>query len=376
MVLTTIVFLLLSAYACLIFTYKKWWERLHDFEPKPISASSRIPFLSVLIPARNEAHNLPPLMHALLHQDYFSAHYEVILIDDHSSDETVSTAKATGLPNLTVISAGGDAHLSSKKKALAAGVAHARGALILCTDADCIPPPGWLSTMAAFYSANSASFIAAPVAYDFDRTPLQLLQAIDFLTLQGITAASVSSQFHSMCNGANLAYTKEAFNSVSGFAGIDKVASGDDMLLMHKIWKRTPDKVFYMKSRAAIVITRPMLTWKEFIQQRIRWASKTTYYEDKRVFWTLMLIYFVNLAFMVLVISGFWNNLYWQIAGVFLFSKALIEAPFVASVARFYNQRGLMLYFFLLQPLHIAYTVSIGLFSQMGTYEWKGRRTK
>lgn len=377
MVLIILAILLLVAYGCLFFTYKKWWEKLQDYTSSSNTHEEQpMPFLSVLVPARNEAKNIHPLMQTLLKQDYPASQFEIILIDDHSLDQTVEGAKTAQLSNLAIISSGGDAMSSSKKKAIATGVQQAKGELIVCTDADCLPPPGWLSTIAKFYLTKKASFIAAPVAYIFERTPLQLLQAIDFLTLQGITAASVSAQFHTMCNGANLAYTKEAFLSVNGFAGIDKVASGDDMLLMHKIWKRNPEKVFYLKSSKAIVTTKPMLSWKDFIQQRIRWASKTTYYDDKRVFWTLVLIYFVNLMFFVLFVSGFWNNLYWAAALAFLVIKTGIELPFVTSVARFYNQQEVMRYFFFLQPLHMAYTVSIGLLSQMGSYEWKGRRTK
>lgn len=68
-----------------------------------------------------------------------------------------------------------------------------------------------------------------------------------------------------MCNGANLAYEKTAFDKVNGFTGIDNIASGDDMLLMHKIWKHYPDRVHYLKSKAAIVTTQPMKTWKTFL---------------------------------------------------------------------------------------------------------------
>ena len=113
---------------------------------------------------------------------------------------------------------------------------------------------------------------------------MQVFQAMDFMVLQGITGASVYKNTLSMCNGANLAYEKKAFFEVDGFEGIDQIASGDDMLLMHKITKNYPDKIQYLKSKEAIVQHKPMKTWKEFFNQRIRWASKATYYDDKRIF--------------------------------------------------------------------------------------------
>ena len=85
------------------------------------------------------------------------------------------------------------------------------------------------------------------------KNALHVFQSLDFLSLQGITAASVFSRFHTMCNGANLAYEKKVFEEAGGFNGIDQVASGDDMLLMHKIYLLYPDKVMYCLSPDVIV---------------------------------------------------------------------------------------------------------------------------
>ncbi len=246
----------------------------------------------------------------------------------------------------------------------------------MITDADCLPGPKWLQTVTNFYNTKNAVFIAAPVKFTYQFSVLQIFQALDFMVLQGITAASVSANFHSMCNGANLAYTKKAFLEVDGFKGIDKVSSGDDMLLMHKIWKNHPQHVHYLKSKKAIVLTQPMQTWKDFFMQRRRWASKTFYYDDKRVLVVLAIVYFFNLLFIVLIIAAFLNSFYWWLVVGYWVLKTIIEIPLVASVANFYNEKRLLIYFPFFQPLHVLYTVSVGLLSQMGKYEWKGRRVK
>lgn len=134
-------------------------------------------------------------------------------------------------------------------------------------------------------------FIAAPVAFLEEGSLVNLFQDLDFLTLQGITGASVYKNVHTMCNGANLAYQRKVFYEVEGFKGIDTIASGDDMLLMHKIWKCYPKKIQYLKSKEAIVRTEAAANWKAFINQRIRWASKATSYDDKRIFSVLILVY-------------------------------------------------------------------------------------
>ena len=125
------------------------------------------------------------------------------------------------------------------------------------------------------------------------------------MTLQGITGASVYKKFHSMCNGANLAYEKKVFLEVDGFTGIDNIASGDDMLLMHKIYNKYPGKVMFLKSANAIVRTKPMETLKEFFNQRIRWASKADKYTDKKIITVLMIVYLFNLYVLGLGISSF-----------------------------------------------------------------------
>ncbi len=372
MILLFVALLIFLTYTALIALYKREWDRLEDFKTS-IKATVRI---SVIVAARDEEKNLSALFQALDVQSYSKERFEVILVNDHSSDKTLEIAHTSNLQNLIVLNMPGDESTSSKKKSIAHGIESATGDLIITTDADCTPPPRWIETLAQFHTIKEASFIAAPVSYTSDNSLLQIFQALDFLTLQGITAASVSGGFHTMCNGANLAYERNAFHAVNGFEGIDQVASGDDMLLMYKIQKGFSEKVFYLKSKEAVVLTTPMPTWKKFLDQRIRWASKTGHYGDKKVFWSLILVYLCNLLFPGLLIAGIFDPLYLSMALIFLVGKTVVELPFVYDVARFYGKQKLMRYFFFFQPLHILYTVLIGVLSQTGKYEWKGRRTK
>jgi cellulose synthase/poly-beta-1,6-N-acetylglucosamine synthase-like glycosyltransferase len=208
------------------------------------------------------------------------------------------------------------------------------------TDADCTASQQWLRSIALFYSSQPTAFIAAPVVFRNDKSLLQIFQALDFLVLQGITAASVGARFHSMCNGANLAYTKEAFQAVRGFEGIDQVATGDDLLLMHKIRKSYPQQVHYLKSKEAIISTAPMPGLKEFLMQRKRWASKTFVYDDYRIIAVLGFVFLFNLLFFVLIGNAFIHPATWWYPFLFLIAKTLIEWPFTYSVARFYEKES------------------------------------
>jgi cellulose synthase/poly-beta-1,6-N-acetylglucosamine synthase-like glycosyltransferase len=196
------------------------------------------------------------------------------------------------------------------------------------------------------------------------------------MTLQGIAGASVSKRFHTMCNGANIAYSKKAFDEVQGFAGIDSLPTGDDMLLMHKIFKRYPDGVVWLKSREAIVTTKACPTWHAFFQQRIRWASKAAYYDDKRILWVLLLVYLLNAALLLAALATIFLNLaLWPLL-FWLLVKTIVELVFLLPVAHFFGSNKWLQVFPLLQPVHIVYTVVAGWLGRFGSYQWKGRVVK
>jgi poly-beta-1,6-N-acetyl-D-glucosamine synthase len=371
MILLVITIILFIGYSLLIIYYWKSWKGIPEFFVSNPSPQTRI---SVIIPARNEEENIRALLQCLEKQTYPKELFEVIIVDDHSIDRTAAiTGEFTGVRLLQLKD---DAINSYKKKAIETGINAATGDWIVTTDADCLPPAEWLQTIAAFKETTHAVFIVAPVVFDCNSSLLQVFQAMDFMVLQGITGASVYKKNHSMCNGANLAYEKNVFYEVNGFEGIDHIASGDDMLLMHKIAKKYPQRVYYLKSKEAIVVTGPMKTWKAFFNQRIRWASKATHYNDKRIFAVLLLVYLFNLSFLSLLIAGFWNEQYWIYSIIYWVLKTLVELPLFYYIARFFHKQWAIKYFFFFQPLHIAYTIISGLLGQFGKYEWKGRKVR
>lgn len=369
-----IFFVLLFAYLFLIAYYGRGWSEIQETAPGQFNNGNFVA-VTIVVPMRNEAHHVERMIRLLSNQDYPDSHLQIIFIDDHSTDDTwlLLQSYATGsnitclqLPPLT----------SGKKKAIEAAIVAAKGDLIVTTDADCSPPATWISALVTYYLANDAKFVAAPVRMKPAKGLLGIFQALDFLSLQGITGASVHRKFHMMCNGANLAYEKQVFFEVNGFEGIDEIPSGDDMLLMYKIFNKYPSQVMYCKSRAAIVDTPAESSWRNFFQQRIRWASKAVHYKDNKIFYVLLLIYVINCCFLVLFIVAITNSYWWWLFVLLLVMKLLIEYPFVSNVAAFFGLRHLMIYFPLLQPLHIAYTIVAGWLGRFGSYQWKDRRIK
>ena len=378
---------LIFPYGILLIYYRRSWKEIINFEPKLNMTEDEMPFVSVIIAARNEEENIGHCIASLIRQTYPSAKFEVIITNDHSTDNTVQIINSMKTENIRLLNledfTDRRAINSYKKKSIETALQFSKGELILTTDADCIVPEKWIETMAAFYKEKDAVFIAAPVLL----TPLttgkkageQLLgifQSLDFMTLQGITGASVAKKFHSMCNGANLAYRKDVFYEVNGFEGIDEIASGDDMLLMHKIQAAYPDRIEFIKSPEVIVQTAPEKTLSGFLNQRIRWASKADKYTDKKITFVLILVYFLNAWIFILGLCSFIFPYVAYLFFVALILKTIAELFFIFPVAAFFKSRKLLWWFIPAQPFHILYTLIAGWLGKFGNYQWKGRKVK
>lgn len=370
---------LINAYALLILLYRRWFLRLELFVP--IDAQEAQTFFSIVIPARDEANNIGACLASILANQYPAQLLEIIVINDHSTDQTalIVTAMQQQHPQIKLINLVDFVAPSLnayKKKAIELAIDQSKGDWIITTDADCLVPENWLTLFDGYIQRTGSVFVAAPVQFRNTGSFIALFQVLDFMSLQGITAAAVGAGAHTMCNGANLAYEKKAFYQVGKFAGIDAIASGDDMLLMQKIKTNYPGKLGFLFHQGAIVKTLPMPNWKLFINQRIRWASKGTHYQDKSIFWVLLLVYLMNLSVLLLFLLGLFQIEYLTKFFYLLVYKTGVELFFLYPVSRFFGQSAELLYFPIMQPVHICYTVIAGWLGKFGNYQWKGRKTK
>ena len=373
--------LLMVGYMLLLFHYRKSWQNIPDFILKENTNKT---FISVIVAARNEENNIGQLIAAILKQNYPSHLFELIIVDDHSTDKTVDVIKPflNNQIQLIPLRLADKATIAYKKAAIDIGIKNSKGDVIITTDADCIMSENWLSTIAAFYELHHPKMIVMPVVIKNNHSFLGRFQTLDFMSLQGITGAAVHQKIHGMCNGANLAYTRKVFDEVNGFEGIDHIASGDDMLLMHKVSKIYKNEILFLKSKSVIVETQPETSIANFINQRIRWASKADKYEDKSLFPVLLLVYLINLLLVVMFICGMVFNFEFLIFNfdfsffVLLIIKTISELYFLMPVSRFFGYNKLLWWFPLFQPFHILYTVVAGWMGKFGSYKWKGRSLK
>ncbi len=380
MIVVVIICTLLTAcYVWLMVTYIKGWARQKEFR----LPANYVPqtFISVIIPARNERDNIGACITSVLAQNYPADLFEVIVVDDHSEDDTARIVGDFTDDRLRLLDLAHhlprDKKINAyKKAALSAGISRAKGELIVTTDADCVAPNAWLTHLACMFEQEHPAMIVAPVVYFATGGLCRIFQMIDFMGMQGVTVAANSMKMGNMSNGANLAFSKDAFEQVQGYEGIDNLASGDDYLLMMKI-SRLPDaKIACLKSEQAIMTTIPQPDWASFLRQRIRWASKSGKYDDKKLTAILLLVYVFNIAFVALGIMGLFQHRYWLVAGAMLAIKTVVEYVFMNPVADFFGKQWTKVYFPFLQPLHIIYVTVAGFFGFFGNYKWKDRRVK
>lgn len=370
--------LLCIAYCALILLYRHWLKIPTQNEEDKGNAETSF---SIVIPARNEENNIEKCIRSIARNRYAPGLYEIIVVDDFSTDNTaaiVSDLQST-FPFLRLIQLNdyvGEKINSYKKKAIETAIAVSKFDFILTTDADCEVGDRWLSAYDRLIKNAHPAFVAAPVKIKNTGSFLSLFQMMDFLSLQGITMAAVGSGIHTLCNGANLGYAKPAFYAVKGFEGIDSIASGDDMLLMHKINTLFPGRTHYLFQKNAIVETLPMQSWKAFFNQRIRWASKTGFYQDKRLLPILLVVYLFNLLLLLTLILSLWSEDLFRWWLCLLAAKTIAEIIFLWPVTRFFECRKSLIWFPLLQPLHIVYTVIAGFLGKFSSFEWKGRVVK
>jgi len=387
MILLPITLLLLVPYVILIIYYRQSWLQLKEYNVAGEKVPGNTTLISVIIPARNEEKNIGRCIESIIKQTYPADLFEVLIVDDYSVDSTAAIVNSFNKKNISLIKLSDyteNVKLNSyKKKAIETAIGLAKGNLIVTTDADCIVKPEWLKTIASYYEESRLVFIAAPVAYsDTFRAEsvfqkfFKIFQSLDFMTLQGITGASVFKKIHNMCNGANLAYEKKVFYDVNGFEGIDNIASGDDMLLMHKIQKRYPGKIGYLKSANVIVQTQQSETIKEFFNQRIRWASKADRYPDIKITAVLFLVYFFNVWIVFIAVYSFFHLKYFYLLMLLFTVKTTVELFFLIPVSRFFGKQKLLWWFILSEPFHIIYTLIAGWLGKFGSYTWKERKVK
>jgi biofilm PGA synthesis N-glycosyltransferase PgaC len=314
-------------------------------------------FVSVVIACRNEQNNLPVLLKHIAIQHYSKHLYEVIIVDDNSVDNTVQIVSDYSYSgNISIISNNG----TGKKQALRTGIEVARGNLIITTDADCRMRENWIRSIAAFYEKNYPDLIICPVQLESDSSFLGRFQELEFISLQGITAGSAIYGDATMCNGANLAFKREAYLNRSATLH-DEINSGDDIFLLHSLKKGGQSKILWMESPDALITTGAASTVRAFLKQRCRWISKSKTYRDSFTIFLGIVTFTAILMQLLSLIASFFSPPFIQAFLIVLVLKSVPDFLIILNTTRRYGKQHLMKWFLPSQLLYPFYVLSVVL---------------
>jgi len=314
------------------------WVAYHFLKEEPVlKTNPSATQVSVLIPFRDEAENLPHLLTSLLAQSYPKELVEFIFIDDHSSDTSTQL-----LVDYTLVLNEGE----GKKAALATGLKQASGELVVTLDADCRYGPKWLETIVNYYEYTRASLLIAPVKIAPADTLWEKFQALEFQSLAASAAGAALGQHPIMCNGANLAFKRSLYNAEDDVFR-QAYASGDDMFLMEYA-KSKKVAIAYVKSKEAMASTRAV-AWSHFWHQRFRWTSKSNAYQDLDVIISALVVLLTNLSLLVLPFISL------KVAFIVLMGKLGVDLLLLALSAPFFGHRQLVPLTILLTPIYPLY---------------------
>jgi len=373
------------AYFLIILGYVRAWRRLlpsYQFAPQePIN----LPFLSVILAARNEENHIAACLESLIGQNYPKDNFEVIVVDDASADATSTRvlAYSQSFKNLkllhiapSVLPTDGQ---SFKRAALKVGTDTAKGEFFLFTDADSVLPAGWLSAYAAVFRQVDAVLVGGPVLlHSKPDTFWHAFQALDMAGMMVITGAGYASGQAQLANGANMGVSRRAFEEQGGFDGFPPRGSGDDLFLLHRMQAHFPGKCFYLKGGDTWVRTAAMPNGAAFVAQRVRWASKNTGFRKGTMLVTMGLVYLVSLGHIILVgaIGAGISSCLFAFLVLYGF-KALADYLLQREATTWFGEKRLMRYFFPAQLMHTLYLSMAGTAALLQpSYRWKGRKLR
>lgn len=370
--------ILISILGCYILLIGILWIGILKVPTSHTSSHKTTTRFSIVIPFRNEVQELPNLLSSLLKIEYPKHLFEVFLIDDESSDTSVKIIQKHFensdfpyqiLKNKRVSN-------SPKKDAILTAINNASFEWIVTTDADCSVHKSWLKTLDSHIQQEQPIMIAAPVTFSKPKTFVEQFQFFDNLSLQGSTMGGFGWNAPFLCNGANLAYLKDAFLEVNGFTGNDTIASGDDHFLLEKLAQKHASSISYLKNTKATVITKYENSWNAIIEQRIRWTSKSKHYKKASTKAIGLLVFLMNFSLVVAFVLSLLKLVHWDVF-LYLVSQKL----FVDFILIFFSAMSLK------KSINILHYITTGLCypwiscwivfkSFVGKFKWKGREFK
>ena len=371
-VLILLFLILLLYYIYFLSTIYNGLNKLKAVEEKVIDE-----FISIIIPFRNESENIHQSLESLQSLTYPKDKFEVIYVDDSSTDDSLSKLKqAIKSENIKVIETPATKVIRAhKKRAVKFGIENSIGDIIVTTDADCVHKENWLQNLVCYFDKDTG-FVSGPVDFISDEKLFTKLQKLEFAGLILSGAGLIGNETPAICNGANLAYRKNVYKQVNGFEDNLNLSSGDDEILMQKLFSDAKYKVKFCINKDAVSLTKSNQTLSQFFQQRQRWASKGLFYKNKNLVAKLLFIFLFYCGIISQLVLGFYSNIYFLTLVISLTGKFVIEYFILKKGTKALYTNEILKHFLLAEIFHIPYIIISGVAGAFGNYKWKNRKVK
>ena len=365
-----LLFIILSLllYCYSIISFSKGWDNNLKKESNIFHTT-----VSVVVAVRNEELNIINLLDDLSSQKFPQELYNIIIVDDHSDDNTLDLIKTYQKKNSNLIVEQMPTNKCGKKNAINHGISFSSAEIILSTDADCRINSDWITAMVSDFANKNIKLVSGPVTFFKNKSIFHQLQCLEFLSLIGSGAGAIGINKPIFCNGANMAYKREAYLEVGSFLDTS-IASGDDVFLLHSIKKKYPLSIIFQADYRAIVFTHSFSSLKDFINQRKRWAAKTTSFKDLYSIYISIIVFLVNVLSVLLLIISFYNLNLIYIFILFFLLKSIVDFYLLRKVVSFFKRKDLLKWIFPFQIIYSSYIIFISLISQFKTFKWKKRK--
>lgn len=368
----TIYFLVGILYLLLLGRLRTFWKP----SQKPIQLERPSEMISIIIPFRNEAENLPDVLKSVLALSFRPL--QVVFVNDSSEDDSVDVLSKL-LADVQEESISFEilhAHGTGKKAALQTGIQHASGGIVLTTDADCHLPSAWVEMMCAPFTSDRIQLTAGPVISKGQNGFLEKFQQVEWASVLLVTQASFALNMPLMCSGANLAFRKSAFVQVDGYKGNEHLLSGDDEFLLKKVVRYFgSDAAIYVKEEDALVKTQSQASWASLFSQKVRWASKWKLHQSTVHLLSSLLPAMLQFFFLISIVLLGQGTLGVMTFCVLWSIKIFSEYWNLSLVLNSYRIRHATWVFVVTSLIHPIYVIRVVLGALFGKFVWKGRNS-
>jgi len=336
---------------------------------KPTAPTNELPEVSVIVAAKDEAHNLPPLIEDLLAQDYAGG-YSIIIADDRSLDDTwgIIHKASKAHPKITAVRIVEESEeMTGKKNALTQCIKHTTASILLETDADCRMGPGWVRSMVSQFDAKTG--IVVGFSSVRGRSIFAIYQALDFMGIMMTNAGMIQHGKSWSGSGQNLAFRRKYFTDIGGFTGDPDQSIGDDFYLVQKIGNLQGVTTRFSWAPGSFVTTAPSDSVQQFYRQRKRWASDSRglHRTDPLFFSFLGSAFLLNLAILLHGLTMHFSSILILALLIKFCLELYILILGLKMINRFRDVWVFVLYY-LAQPLYIPI---MGISGLVGKVRWK-----